>query len=160
MPRTNKFNCSCGGKHGRLHKSSCEHEECPFCHQQLMFCDCCYILLGVDSSKEPVHSQGLDEKQQKAWDKMLRHKGRVRVGDEVGCRAAENWTELKRKEAVAAVANEMSLAATKSAEFGAAHVIRWSERLKALASASSVFLEMNQNHILRGGPVEWAPPHR
>lgn len=160
MTRIEKSDCSCGGKYGRFHKPPCDLEECPFCHEQLISCGCCYILLGIDSSKEPVYSQGLDEKQQEEWDKLLRKKGLVRVGSEVRYRAAENWTDAKRKETIAAIADEMSSAVAKGKIIDAARVKRWSERLNALTNASPVFLEMNQNHILRGSPVEWTPPSK
>ena len=160
MPRTENRDCGiCGRRPGRLHKPSCECEECPFCHQQLMDCDCCYILLKIDPEKEPVHSKGLDEKQGKAWYKLLRQKGLIRVGSEIRHRAAENWTDTKRKEAVAAIAIEM-VSAAKDHKVNVAEINRFSERLTALVSKSSVFLEMNKNHILRGDPIEWNPPSK
>lgn len=155
-----KFDCHCGGKHGKFHKTPCSREECPFCHTQLEACRCCYILLGIDSSKEPVYSQGLNKKQQREWDKLLRKKGLVRVGSEVSYRAAENWTDAKRKAVISAISDEMATFAQKGHTADASLVTRWSERLNALTNASSVFLEMNLSHILSGDPVKWRPPSR
>lgn len=151
MSKTEKFECICGGKHGRLHKPPCEHEECPFCHEQLMFCDCCYILLKIDPD-----SQELNKRQETEWNKLLRQKGLIRVGSGVMYRADKNWTDTKRKEVIAAIATEMSCDQNPDT----ARIKCWSERLTALTKATSVFLEMNQGHILRGDPVEWNPPSK
>jgi len=35
------WNChDCGVKEGEIHKEGCDMERCPFCHRQLITCDC------------------------------------------------------------------------------------------------------------------------
>lgn len=83
MSETEKFDCGCGAKHGEFHKPGCDIEECPFCHRQLISCDCSDDLLGIDSREEPTFSQGLTEEQQERWDQLLREKGLIPVGSEI-----------------------------------------------------------------------------
>lgn len=72
----------CGAKPGDFHQAGCDMEECPFCHQQLITCNCCYEQLGIDSSQEPTYSNGLNEEQAKKWNELLRVKGLVPYGQE------------------------------------------------------------------------------
>lgn len=72
----------CGVEVGKFHKPGCDIEECPFCHNQLISCDCCYEHLGLDSEQEPTFSEGLNEEQQGKWDKILREKGLIPHGSE------------------------------------------------------------------------------
>lgn len=67
----------CGCEEGELHAFGCDVERCPFCGNQLIGCHCCYEKLGIDANKEPVYSEGLDDKDGKKWIKMLEKKGRI-----------------------------------------------------------------------------------
>ncbi|MBI1957053.1 MAG: hypothetical protein HYS44_01165 [Candidatus Niyogibacteria bacterium] len=57
-------------------------EECPFCHCQLIGCDCRYEHLGLDPEQEPTFSEGLNDEQAERWDKILRGKGLIPYGKE------------------------------------------------------------------------------
>jgi hypothetical protein len=72
----------CGVTIWRTHLPGCDMEECPFCRNQLISCDCCYKYLGIDSSQEPVYSEGLNEEQEKQWEKILKKKGLILYGRE------------------------------------------------------------------------------
>ena len=72
----------CGVEKGKQHIPGCDWEECPFCGRQLIGCDCCYGILGIDSGQEPVYSEGLNNKQSKEWEKKLVEKGFILYGDE------------------------------------------------------------------------------
>lgn len=72
----------CNVNIGKQHLPGCDMEECPFCHQQLISCDCCYKMLGIDSEQEPVYSQGLNEEQEMKWEKLLQEKGFIKYGEE------------------------------------------------------------------------------
>ena len=72
----------CGVKIGEFHKLGCDMEECPFCHHQLISCDCCYTHLKLDPEQEPTYSEGLNDEQSEAWDKILREKGLIPYGSE------------------------------------------------------------------------------
>jgi len=72
----------CGVEAGKFHEPGCLREECPFCHGQLVSCDCCYEHLKLDPEQEPTYSHGLNEEQQKEWDKILREKGLIPYGSE------------------------------------------------------------------------------
>ena len=72
----------CNVKIGRLHKPGCDMEECPFCHKQLVTCDCCCEHLGLNPEQEPTFSEGLNDEQEKNWDKILRKKGLIPFGKE------------------------------------------------------------------------------
>ena len=74
--------CKCGAKAGEFHEPGCEVEECPFCHRQLISCDCAEDKLGIDPAQEPAHSEGLSEEQQTEWDRILREKGLIPYGNE------------------------------------------------------------------------------
>lgn len=72
----------CGAKIGEFHQPGCDMEECPFCNDQLISCGCGYDILGIDSSQEPVYSQGMNDEQSEALDKLLREKGLIPYGSE------------------------------------------------------------------------------
>lgn len=149
--------CLCGARHGQFHKPSCGYEECPFCHTQLIGCDCRYILLGLDQEKEPTYSHGLNNKQRKQWEILLRKKGLIRHGYEIQPKAYVNWNDVERKKLVSSILEDMIACATKKHTVSSNKVTRWSERLNALTTATSVFLEMNREHVLRGKPIKWRP---
>jgi hypothetical protein len=88
--------CSC--KIGEYHAPGCDMEECPFCHSQLISCDCCYELLGIDSSKEPVYSQGLNDIQGELWQKKLEEKGFIKYGDETRFNIIKETFKIKESE--------------------------------------------------------------
>lgn len=68
----------CGCYEGELHAPGCDMERCPFCGGQLISCDCCYKLLGIDVSPGTwAYTNGLTEEQQTVWDEMLVAKGLV-----------------------------------------------------------------------------------
>lgn len=72
----------CRVKIGEIHIPGCDWEECPFCHRQLISCNCCYEHLKLDSEKEPIFSQGLTDKQIEIWEKILNKKGLIPYGNE------------------------------------------------------------------------------
>lgn len=72
----------CGVETGQFHERGCDVEECPFCHQALILCDCSYKHLGLDPEQEPIRFKGLNEEQQEKWDKILREKGLIPYGSE------------------------------------------------------------------------------
>ncbi len=72
----------CSVKENKYREVGCDWEECPFCHNQLLSCDCCYELLGIDANKEPVYSQGLNKEQQTKWWTILKCKGQIPYGKE------------------------------------------------------------------------------
>jgi len=74
-----KHTChDCGIEEGKFHHPGCDMERCPFCGGQLISCDCCYKILGIDMSPGTwAYSHGLTKKQEKEWDAKLRAKGLV-----------------------------------------------------------------------------------
>lgn len=72
----------CGVKEGETHKPGCDWEECPFCHKQLISCNCCYEKLGLNPNEEPQYSQGLTPTQEEEWDKILKENGLIPYGKE------------------------------------------------------------------------------
>lgn len=76
--RENPRRCyECGVREGKVHKPGCDWEECPFCHWQLISCNCVCELLGVDPD------EWLTNNQEKEWNKLLRKKGLIRFGSEL-----------------------------------------------------------------------------
>ena len=73
----------CSVKIGETHLPNCDWEECPFCRSQLISCGCAYELLGIDPNIEPTYSEGLTEKQNEDWDKLLKKKGLIPYGQEI-----------------------------------------------------------------------------
>ncbi|HZQ06541.1 MAG TPA: hypothetical protein VFD70_08170 [Anaerolineae bacterium] len=87
-PRRARAVCGdCGVREGELHILGCDMEDCPFCGQQLITCDCCYEQLGLfdtatydestASLPSEVYHHGLTTKQAKKWEAMLNAKGRI-----------------------------------------------------------------------------------
>ncbi len=152
-----ELGCSCGAKKGRPHKPPCEYEECPFCHGQLISCDCCYKILGIDPDKEPTYSNGLTKKQEQQWNARLKEIGLIPEGSEVRRRAGI-WTPEYRTTIIEAISREMALAAHSDEYISSDRIILWSSRISLLATASNVMLEMNRGHILQGRTLIWSPP--
>lgn len=67
----------CGCREGEIHEFGCDVERCPFCGGQLITCNCCYEILGIDPSKEPVYSQGLSEEDFGLWFALLERRRRI-----------------------------------------------------------------------------------
>lgn len=76
----------CGVKEGELHEYGCDMEDCPFCGDQLLGCDCMYKELNLfDETKynketgylpKETYYDGLNKKQELKWEKILNEKGR------------------------------------------------------------------------------------
>jgi hypothetical protein len=65
----------CGVKEGELHFLGCDMERCPFCYNQLITCGCVFEKLGIDVSRSSWAI--ITAAQEKAWEKLLRDKGRI-----------------------------------------------------------------------------------
>ena len=72
--------CSC--EIGHQHAPGCDMEECPFCGGQLISCNCCYIMLGINQNIEPTFSEGLNDEQTAQWETLLKERGYVLYGNE------------------------------------------------------------------------------
>ena len=72
----------CNARAGDYHMPGCDVEECPFCHEQLISCNCCYEIMHIDPDKEPTYSNGLNDEQEEMWDKILRDRGLIPFGSE------------------------------------------------------------------------------
>ncbi len=84
MPKKPNYNChDCNAEPGQFHDPGCDMEECPFCHNQLISCDCCYKLLGLNPKKGHRLHERLNSKQSKLWDNICRKKGLIPWGNEV-----------------------------------------------------------------------------
>ena len=76
----------CGVREGELHVLGCDMEDCPFCGQQLITCDCCYERLGLFDTEKydettaylppEIYHDGLTDEQARKWQTMLNAKGR------------------------------------------------------------------------------------
>lgn len=78
----------CAALPGEFHKADgdqCDMEECPFCHEQLLGCDCCYEKLGLDPEID------LTDEQCDQWDAILREKGLIPYGKETRFERAEQY---------------------------------------------------------------------
>ena len=76
MKKERCHDCDC--LEGELHEFGCDNETCPFCGGQLLSCDCCYELLGIDCSKGTyAYENGLTEEQWNQWIDILLEKGRI-----------------------------------------------------------------------------------
>ena len=68
----------CGCSEGELHESGCDMERCPFCGGQLISCDCCYDILGIDCSPGTwAYHNGLTKEQDAVWDAALKKRGLI-----------------------------------------------------------------------------------
>jgi len=68
----------CGAKEGEYHKLGCDMERCPFCGHQLISCECCYELLGIDVSVGTwAYENGLTEEQEEKFFELCEQKGRI-----------------------------------------------------------------------------------
>jgi len=76
---TREHRCGdCGVREGQLHRPNCDMEVCPFCGGQLLSCDCCYALLGIDCSPGTwAYKHGLTQEQEDQWFAMLEVRGRI-----------------------------------------------------------------------------------
>ena len=87
----------CAVLEGELHQPGCDQERCPFCLGQLITCDCCYQLLGIDSSPGTwAYENGLTEDQEAEWDRRLEARGRVRfvVAPNLCARCGRVWPPM------------------------------------------------------------------
>ena len=66
----------CGVAYGDLHTFGCDMEECPFCLQQLIGCDCWHERLGLDPDLD------LTTAQEDAFLGLMEGKGRILYGCE------------------------------------------------------------------------------
>lgn len=76
----------CGVKEGEFHKPGCGMERCPFCHGQLISCDCIYDMLGMrDNHRYPttsglppeIYGGGPSDEMQERFDKLLEEQGLI-----------------------------------------------------------------------------------
>ena len=146
--------CGCDAQYGDPHIGNCEQEECPFCHQQLIGCDCVYKLLGIDQS----NTIELTKTQMKRWDQRLRAKGLVLYGKEVRYKASNTWTSKERDRVIALICETAELTMKNGVKISCRQVTGWIKRIQLLRSADPVFLEMNRNHFITGAPLTWKPP--
>ena len=66
----------CGSGGGELHQPGCDMEVCPYCHQQLITCGCCYRVLNIDVRKgSRAYFEGLSAEQEVAWERCLTKQG-------------------------------------------------------------------------------------
>lgn len=90
-----RYKChDCGVIEGQIHKYGCDTELCPFCGNQLISCDCCYIKLGFDLKPQvwigkefvghptdglpgDIYNYGLTDDLTKKWHIILEKKGRI-----------------------------------------------------------------------------------
>lgn len=150
--------CACGAREGKLHRINCAQEECPFCHQQLLGCDCIYIILKIDPEKEPVFSNGPNGKQELQWRKVVREKGRIPYGQEIRYKALDAWTINDRMRAIATICNENAQAAKKQKALPGKKVSELLNRIAGIITKNNVFLEMNREHFMSGARLTWKPP--
>ncbi len=74
----NKICHDCHAKEGEYHLPGCDMERCPFCGGQLISCNCCYNMLGIDASEGTwAWKNGLTSEQESKWEEMLETKGRI-----------------------------------------------------------------------------------
>jgi hypothetical protein len=84
--RPHEHRChDCGAREGELHQRGCDMERCPFCHGQLIGCDCAYEKLGYTHDyKLPfnglppeVYTKGLPDAEYDGFMKMCDERGRI-----------------------------------------------------------------------------------
>ena len=92
----NNNQCSCGANEGNYHVIGCEYEYCPFCGEQLAYCDCSMEKLGVNCLASYNHPGGLSTSQRKKWLKLLNKKGRLSwiLYPQFCSRCAEPWPDF------------------------------------------------------------------
>lgn len=68
----------CGISEGQIHHYGCDMEECPFCGEQLISCQCAYRMLYIDVREGTwAYENGLTKEQEHQWLEKLEQKGRI-----------------------------------------------------------------------------------
>jgi len=100
MPKNKGICYACGVSIGELHNFGCDGEQCPFCGDQLISCNCFYEYLGINQEeekrkelerlKDPLDNEIIlaveDGDKQIVWSGILERKGQISFGQESGYR--------------------------------------------------------------------------